>query len=380
MSKWRPQTYRTQAAKAGVAPSIIDAAVEAGKIVIGQSPEVPPIFSLKHLAHVSGAPYPFLREIVARERDPYHIFTVRKRSVNAGFRTICVPSPPLMQLQRWLVARVLNYGTPHVASTAFAPGSRLLDAAAPHVGCRWLIKVDIRNFFESISEIGAYRVFHQQFGFQELVSLELARLCTRVAPPSAFRSRLRWRSHRNRYTEIHPYRVKRMGHLPQGAPTSPMLANLSVKLLDERLQGLAETGGLNYTRYADDMFLSTTSQHYSRKDAALLITNIYRELRTNGFSPNTSKTSVSPPGSRKLVLGLSVDEDQPRLRRDFKQSLRLHLYHCKRDLGGHAARRKFAAIAGLENYLVGLLAYARQIEPDYADRMQKEFASIDWPI
>jgi RNA-directed DNA polymerase len=78
--------------------------------------------------------------------------------------------------------------------------------------------------------------------------------------------------------------------------------------------------------------------------------------------------------------GLSVDGDKPRLRRDFKQSLRLHLYHCKRDLAGHAARRKFAAIAGLENYLRGLLAYARQIEPDYADRMQKQFESVDWPI
>ncbi len=186
MGKWRPHIYRAAASKAEVDPSIVDAAIKAGKIVIAKNPDVPPIFSLGHLAHLSGAPYRYLREIVERQYDPYSIFTIRKRNVKSGFRTICVPPPPLMQLQRWLVEKVLNQGSPHTASTAFAPESSVLDAATPHVGCRWLIKVDIRNFFESISEIAAYRVFHEQFGFQKLVSFELARLCTRNGPSSPF--------------------------------------------------------------------------------------------------------------------------------------------------------------------------------------------------
>jgi hypothetical protein len=285
-----------------------------------------------------------------------------------------------MQLQRWLVDRVLNHGSPHAASTAFAPESSIMDAAEPHAGCRWLIKVDIRNFFESISEIAAYRVFHDQFGFQELVSFELARLCTRKGPVSAFRSRSRWWSHRTRYTKIPFYHAPKMGHLPQGAPTSPMLANLSVRAMDERFQSLAVSEGLIYTRYADDLFFSNTGLKYTRTDAGVLITKIYRELRAHGFSPNTSKTTVSPPGARKLVVGLAVDGDRPRLRREFKQSLRLHLHHCKRDVAAHAKARKFTAIAGLQNYLQGLLSYAKQIEPEYAQRMQKEFEAIDWPI
>jgi len=351
-----------------------------GKVVIAKNPDVPPIFSLGHLAHLSGAPYRYLREIIERQYDPYSIFTVRKRNVKSGFRTICVPPPPLMQLQRWLVDQVLNLGSPHTASTAFAPKSSILDAAEPHVGCRWLIKVDIRNFFESISEIAAYRVFHEQFGFQELVSFEMARLCTRKGPSSAFRSRSRWWSDPSRYTKIHSYQTSKMGHLPQGAPTSPMLANLSVRAMDERFQTLAESEGLIYTRYADDLFFSTIGLKYTRKDAGVLITKIYRELRTHGFSPNTSKTTVSPPGARKLVVGLAVDGDRPRLRREFKQYLRLHLHHCKRDVAAHAKARKFTAIAGLQNYLQGLLSYAKQIEPEYAERMQKEFDAINWPI
>ena len=153
MSKWRPHIYRAGAKKAAVEPSIIDAAVDIGKIVISKHSNVPPVFSLGHLAHLSGAPYPYLRGIVERQYDPYNIFTIRKRNPKSDFRTICVPSPPLMQLQRWVVDRVLNYGSPHSASTAFAPESKVLDAAEPHAGCRWLIKVDIQNFFESVSEM-----------------------------------------------------------------------------------------------------------------------------------------------------------------------------------------------------------------------------------
>jgi hypothetical protein len=380
MSKWRPHSYRSGAQKAGIDPQVIGAAVKAGKIVVEKNPDVPPIFSLRHLAYMSGAPYLLLREIVERERDPYSVFTVRKRSNKASFRTICVPTPPLMQLQRWLAKRVLNQGTPHSASTAFAPKSTILEAAEPHAACRWLVKVDIRNFFESVSEIAAYRVFQKQFGFQKLISMEMARLCTRVGNTSAFRSRPRWKSHRTRYTKIPSYRVKRLGHLPQGAPTSPMLANLAVKSMDDRLQTLAETSAVTYTRYADDLFFSTINPAYTRKDARALIVAIYRELRVEGFSPNTSKTSVSPPGARKIVLGLSVDGDMARLSRAFKQTLRLHIYHCKRNVAEHASARKFSAIAGLENHLRGLLAYAHQIEPDYAAKMQQQFDLIVWPI
>lgn len=159
-----------------------------------------------------------------------------------------------------------------------------------------------------------------------------------------------------------------------------MLANFAVKSMDDRLQSLAETSTVTYTRYADDLFFSTTNSSFTRKDAGALIVAIYRELRVEGFSPNTSKTSVSPPGARKVVLGLSVDGDVPRLSRVFKQTLRLHIYHCRRDVAAHASARKFSAIAGLENHLRGLLSYARQIEPDYAEKMQQQFDLIDWPI
>ena len=117
-----------------------------------------------------------------------------------------------------------------------------------------------------------------------------------------------------------------MGHLPQGAPTSPMLANLAVSALDERLSMLAEKHGLIYTRYADDMMFSTNDNSWERSVTPNFIGAVYKELGAEGLSPNVAKTVVSSPGARRIVLGLLVDKDTPRLTRHFRSQLRQHLY------------------------------------------------------
>jgi RNA-directed DNA polymerase len=89
-----------------------------------------------------------------------------------------------MHTQRWIAQNILNAVDPHPASFAFAPRRSLLDGASRHAGCSWLIKLDLRNFFESISERRAYRVF-KQLGYGGLISFELARICTRSPAASA---------------------------------------------------------------------------------------------------------------------------------------------------------------------------------------------------
>lgn len=157
-----------------------------------------------------------------------------------------------MQTQRWIAQNILNAVGPHPASYAFGPGRNLVDAADRHAGCRWLVKMDVRQFFEFIGESGVYRVF-RDLGYGALVSFEMTRLCTRLHsrqyPFSA-------KSLEEAQATI-PYQKGAMGHLPQGAPTSPMLANLAVRRFDERLDSLAGARGWIYTRYADDLAFST---------------------------------------------------------------------------------------------------------------------------
>jgi len=81
------------------------------------------------------------------------------------------------------------------------------------------------------------------------------------------------------------------------------------------------------------------------------------------------------------VLGLLVDGEAPRLPRDFRAKMRQHIYYLQ--LYGpaeHARRRNFAAVAGLRHHVEGLVAFARGIDPEYADWCQKELEPVSWPL
>jgi len=105
----------------------------------------------------------------------------------------------------------------------------------------------------------------------------------------------------------------------------------------------------------------------------------YRQVR---FSPNTTKTQVIRTRARKVILGLLVDKAEPRLTKDFKKRLQMHLYYLKNPKFGpasHVTNRGFAAVTGLRNHLAGLAAYAAQVEPAYAARIKAELEAISWP-
>lgn len=366
--------------------AILEAAIQTSQAIVKVDKRLPPILTLKHLSYLSDTAYLDLREYVERqESDPYRVFSITKRpgkDKKARFRIICVPEPALLKVQRWLATNVLRWATSqiHNASTAYAPGCSIEMAASPHCGCRWLIKVDISKFFESVTEISVFRAF-RKLGYQPLVAFELARLCTRLGKPSLSRMRAKWRIKPRVSNKIPSYHSYRMGHLPQGAPTSPMLANLTMYEADLDLEALANSKGLIYSRYADDLSFSTDAAEFDRSGAAKIIHEIYGILGKHGFSPNFSKTQIVPPRARKVVLGLLVDGDRPRLTRQFKSSMRMHLYYLK--LHGpvrHASTRGFSAVAGLRNHLFGLAAYAKQIDPEYGVKVQSKLEAVAWPL
>ncbi|MFO0452154.1 MAG: RNA-directed DNA polymerase, partial [Pseudomonadota bacterium] len=182
MTVWSPQHYRKIGQAKGVDPNILERAIEIGERIIANDHRIQPVFTLRHLSSLADVDYDMLRTGVSRSNaDPYRIFRIRKRpaaGLSAGFRVICVPEPWLSKVQRWIVDHILAFAQPHNASVAYAKGSDIKDAALLHCGCRWLIKLDIRNFFESVSEIDVYSVF-RELNFEPLISFEMARLCTR---------------------------------------------------------------------------------------------------------------------------------------------------------------------------------------------------------
>ena len=215
MSAWRPQHYRRAALATGAVPATVAHAVSTGALTVKEHEGRPPVLSLRHVAHLADVPYRFLREVVGRREDPYRLYRIRKRVTSGSkrYRVICVPEPPLLRTQSWIAQSILRTATPHRASTAFAKGDDIVSAATHHCNAQWLVKLDVENFFESITEISAYRVF-LDLGYQPLVAFELARLCTRVRSRPGIWRNARWRS-RPRGYKIRAYSISELGYLPQ---------------------------------------------------------------------------------------------------------------------------------------------------------------------
>jgi RNA-directed DNA polymerase len=390
MTFWPPHLYRESGSKKGISDSILEAALQ-DAFLLQRDHLLPPLLTLKHLSVMAGCSYLSLRRIVERNhRSAYRYFRIRKRS--GGTRLICVPCEPLLRAQKWINRFILQAVPPHPCSLAFSRGQSNVECARRHCGSHWLIKLDVRRFFESISERQVFQVF-TNLGYRPLVAFELGRLTTRV-PEKAYSLGIeepkggspigRWNNSAQateKYS-IEDYRCDKIGHLPQGAPTSPLLSNLCVRGLDEGLATLAQEHRLVYTRYADDIVFSTTSP-FSRQRSLKIAGTVYAQMKEFGLRANTTKTSIVPPGARKVVLGLLVDRDRPRLQQSFKKEIELHMHYLTKPGHGpkqHAERRGFDSVFGLKLFLEGKISYASSVEPEFGKMLRQQFNTVEWPF
>lgn len=324
-----------------------------------------PILSLRHLAHLTGAPYLYLREIVQRSRDPYQTLSRPKRS--GGSRHISAPEPMLMDVQRLILRRALRNLPHHPASYAYRQGRSILDCANQHLGARWMIKFDLHDFFGTINERDAYRVFLDR-GYAPLVALELARLCTRS------RTADWWGTADQRYQVIPTYAVNVVGHLPQGGPTSGAIANAVATPLDGALHQAATANGLVFTRYSDDFVFSSTDD-FVRTHATHIIKKVRKIVEAHHFQLHEKKTRVVPPGARHIVLGLLI-ADRVRLLPEFRRRIEVHVNGVTRyGLTPHAQHRRFRSVLSFISHVDGSLSFAKSIEREWAYRTAERWTA-----
>lgn len=334
-----------------------------------------PVLTLRHLSELTGVPYRYLRRTVGRQLCDYKHVRLKKRIPGrTRHRIISIPPKQLMQVQQWIVRNILIYTAPSPASYAFHPDSSPVFAAREHCGCKWLLKIDIEDFFHNVTEGKVSAVFFR-LGYPRLLSFELARLTTFISEDT------KWLPVRylRRWLSIPYYNNSLEGVLPQGAPTSPMLSNLVMRSLDERLILLAKRHGMRYTRYADDLVFSCGGGQ-ERSHVEAFKQWVLNELSKEGFRHNRRKTVIRGPGTRRIVLGMLVDGPDPRLPAEFKDMIRLHLHYLKSPGGPsqHAEKRN-ASVSALYHHIRGLISWAITVEPSYGARLLAEFDAVQWP-
>ncbi len=372
---WSSQRYIRKGRVEGFDLSLLERAAQQIEDITSDDPSRPAVLTLGHLAARTGISYRILRSYVEHSHPPpYRFFRIRKKS--GGRRLISVPSPELMQVQRWIAKYILRPVRPHPASFAFRPDRSIVDAASKHCGARWLIKLDVAGFFGSISEIQVYQIF-RQLNYGTLVAFELARLSTHTLVGSARYNKANWvtRPHKSPIAKYHSHLI---GFLPQGAPTSPALSNLIMRGTDQKLSALAKKSGLIYTRYSDDLTFSTRND-FDRKSAHVLISKVTKILADIGLRPNDRKTTIVPPGARKIVLGLLVDSEKPRLQKSYRDLLRQHLYYLQKvGPDAHARARNFDSVTGMYRHIRGKLEFAKMVDAGFAEPLINRFEKISW--
>jgi RNA-directed DNA polymerase len=244
------------------------------------------IFDGHHLAQKLGLPYETLLYLSSNRYQStvgYTSTKIPKR--HGGYREIDAPRSKLKTIQRWLLDHILAEVDLHTSAHGFKRGRSICTNAMPHVGKELLIKMDLKDFFPTVTfprVLGVYL----DIGYVYSVALILTRL-------SSYKRRL-----------------------PQGAPTSPALSNLVCRKMDQRLSGLATRMDYSYTRYADDITFSTVAPNAPPDRLIRVACQIIAE---EGFVFSQEKLSIRRKGSRQLVTGLIVNEKLSIPREDRKR-------------------------------------------------------------
>ena len=277
-------------------------------------------YPLKRLSNILNMSEETLSELSDSADSAYHRFPVRKRS--GQLRWIDSPDESLKKCQRHLLERILYRMPVSGAAHGFVPGRSIVTNAVCHEGQAWVIAFDLKNFFPSVTRTQVDQVVARIPDIAQADVDVVGKLLTKN------------------------------GVLPQGAPTSPYMANLVFESVDIVLARLADEAELRYTRYADDLTFSGSSVPKGF-DAA--VDDI---VRTHGFKLNKRKTRRMGQHTRQMVTGLVVNE-RARLPRPLRRWMRV-VRHDVLSRGIERVQLDFPELT--EDRLAGYVAFARMVQ------------------
>ncbi|GAB2980684.1 reverse transcriptase domain-containing protein [Frigoribacterium salinisoli] len=283
-------------------------------------------------------------------------------------RLLEAPLHLLRTAQRSVLDDLLGAQPVHDAAHGFVPGRSALTAARQHVGREVVVTLDLVSCFASVTAPRVHGTFRRA-GLAEPLAHVLTGLCTTTVPRSVLRAMPPGGDPDERAALR---RALTLPHLPQGAPTSPALANLTLRRLDARLAGWAESCGASYTRYADDLAFSGDRDLARRVDA--FVRGAARIVADEGHALNPRKTRVRRRGVRQTVTGVVVN-DRPGTGRREHDALKALLHNCVRH-GPDGQDRTGAT--DFRAHLRGRVAWVEQVHPERGARLRALYGRIDW--
>ena len=293
---------------------------------------------LDRIAATTGLSSSYVARLGLTATHRYKVYEIPKRT--GGTREIAHPSRRVKFLQRWIVRNILPDAPIHTAAVAYRSGSSIRDNAAAHVGSNFFLKLDFENFFGSITDQDVYNHLEN---ISDSIPIDLDDW------DRAFVARA----------------VTRLNALPIGAPSSPVLSNTIMYQFDIEICKLCNDLGITYTRYADDLFLST-DQAGVLAQAHRELVKVLAQLRYPKLRLNSLKTVHASRRRRRVATGLVLTSDRKiSLGRDRKRGVRSMVH--KLSLGQLEPEEKA--------YLAGFLAYADSVEPEFVQSLVRKYGA-----
>lgn len=303
------------------------------------------ITSVNDVANLLEVPVGQLLYILYHKKNNYKQFMIKKK--NGDFRLIYAPEKGLAILQKKLLPILEYFYRPKKSAHGFIKGKSIYTNAKKHIKKKYVVNIDLENYFGTVTFARVYGIFKSHpFNFSHPAASVLSKLCTHN------------------------------GFLPQGACTSPIIANLVSVSLDKQLTKLANKRNITYTRYADDITFSFNENRVNDfitvdSDGAFQLSEIVTSIVINsGFTINHSKFRVQKNNVCQKVTGLvvnnkvNVDRNYIRVTRSMIHRWRVDkltaalLFSAK---NGYITKSNSHAISIFRNHIYGRLSFIKMI-------------------
>ncbi len=273
----------------------------------------------------------------------YKVYQIPKRS-GGGMRTIAQPAKEVKKIQYWVIENIFPDFPVHQAAAAYVPGKNILKNAEKHSDKPYLLKLDFQDFFPSIKG-NDFLLYSQENNDFSLSPPDLQRLI-RI---------LFWCPERDK-----DFR------LSIGAPSSPFLSNAIMYNFDSIISNYCAVNDISYTRYADDLAFSMNDMK-KRGEVLAKVEEVLGSLSFPTLKLNNRKTVFGSKAHRRIITGLILTNDGAvSLGRDRKRRIRAQLHHLQQ---GKLREEE------IDN-LRGMLAFARDVEPEFFNRMEKKYGKL----
>lgn len=297
---------------------------------------------VERLSQQTGKSVPDLLSFASSASLRYKVFEIDKRS--GGKRKIEQPSKAVKSLQRWLVHTLFSKYNIHPSAIGYRKNMSILDNALPHASFRYTVRLDFNDFFWSFRKENIESFLRKN-------SIEGMSLSENDI---LFASNV----------------VSRNGRLAMGAPSSPTITNAMMYNFDRIIARIASEHQWIYTRYADDLFISTNfSGQYST-----IVKNVSNALpfdEVPELSLNLKKNAFLSKKHHRSVTGLVITPDGGvSLGRDRKRKIKALIHQFTTNKIDE------------ENLslLSGLLNWSASVEPNFIISLHNKYgrATVDY--